>query len=95
LWALKSNRDQAKFITYSFAFGMLLPAITCGGIMARVLLGYALFADGMNPNQAIPELFIATMPSWIAALFGAGVGNKSRRHSAGVSLRSSYRLEHA
>jgi Na+/proline symporter len=73
LWALKSNRDQAKFITYSFAFGLLLPAITCGGIMARVILGDSLFAEGMNPNQAIPELFIATLPSWIAALIGAGV----------------------
>jgi len=73
LWALKSNRDQTKFITYSFAFGMLLPAITCGGILARVLLGDALFAEGMNPNQAIPELFIATLPSWVAALIGAGV----------------------
>ena len=73
LWALKSNRDQTKFITYSFAFGMLLPAIGLGGIMARVILGDSLFAEGMNPNQAIPELFIATMPSWIAALIGAGV----------------------
>ena len=73
LWALESNRDQKKFITYSFAFGMLLPAITCGGIMARVILGDSLFAEGMNPNQAIPELFIATLPSWIAALIGAGV----------------------
>ncbi len=73
LWALKNNRDQMKFISYSFAFGMLLPAITCGGILARVLLGDALFADGMNPNQAIPELFIATLPSWAAALIGAGV----------------------
>jgi len=73
LWALKNNRDQAKFITYSFVFGMILPAITAGGILARVLLGDALFADGMNPNQAIPELFIATLPSWVAALIGAGV----------------------
>lgn len=73
LWALKDNRDQMKFIKYSFAFGMLLPAITCGGILARVLLGDSLFAEGMNPNQAIPELFIATLPSWAAALIGAGV----------------------
>jgi len=73
LWALKSNRDQARFISYSFAFGLLLPAITCGGIMARVILGDSLFAEGMSPNQAIPELFIATLPSWVAALIGAGV----------------------
>ncbi|MDA0823534.1 MAG: sodium:solute symporter family protein [Proteobacteria bacterium] len=73
LWALKNDRDQTKFITLSFIFGILLPAITCGGILARVILGDALFADGMNPNQAIPELFIAVLPAWAAALIGAGV----------------------
>lgn len=73
LWALKSNRDQNRFITFSFIFGMLLPAITCGGILARALLGDELLAEGMNPNYAIPELFIATLPSWAAALIGAGV----------------------
>ncbi len=73
LWALKSNRDQMTFIKLSFAFGMLLPAITCGGILARVILGDTLFADGSNPNQAIPELFIAVLPSWAAAFIGAGI----------------------
>ena len=71
LWALKSNRDQVKFISYSFAFGLLLPAITAGGILARALLGGELFEPGMNPNQSIPELFIATLPAWAAALIGA------------------------
>ena len=73
LWALKNNRDQAKFISFAFAFGMLLPAITAGGILARALLGDGLLAEGSNPNHAIPELFIATLPSWAAALIGAGV----------------------
>jgi SSS family transporter len=73
LWALKSNRDQKKFITYAFIFGMILPAITCGGILARVVLGDALFADDMSPNQSIPELFILLLPAWAAALIGAGV----------------------
>ncbi len=73
LWALKNDSDQKKFITYSFAFGILLPAITCGGILARALLGDDLLADGANPNQAIPALFIATLPAWAAALIGAGV----------------------
>ncbi len=73
LWALKNDSDQKKFITFSFIFGMLLPAITCGGILARVILGDALFAEGMNPNQSIPELFIAVLPAWAAALIGAGV----------------------
>ncbi|MEM7467230.1 MAG: sodium:pantothenate symporter [Pseudomonadota bacterium] len=73
LWALKSDSDQKKFITISFAFGMLLPAITCGGILARALLGDELLAEGSNPNNAIPALFIETLPAWIAALIGAGV----------------------
>ena len=73
LWALKNNRDQVKFISCAFAFGMLLPAITAGGILARALLGDGLLAEGSNPNHAIPELFIATLPSWAAALIGAGV----------------------
>jgi SSS family transporter len=73
LWALKSNKDQTRFIILSFVFGLLLPAITCGGILARVIIGDDLLAEGSNPNNAIPALFIATLPSWIAALIGAGV----------------------
>jgi SSS family transporter len=73
LWALKNDRDQKKFITIAFIFGMILPAITCGGILARAILGDVLFLDGANPNQAIPELFIATLPAWLAALICAGV----------------------
>ncbi|MGE0485452.1 MAG: sodium:solute symporter [Gammaproteobacteria bacterium] len=73
LWALKDNRDQVKFITISFVFGMLLPAITCGGILARALLGDELFGEGTKPDNAIPALFIATLPAWAAALIGAGV----------------------
>lgn len=70
LWALKNNSDQMKFITISFACGLLLPAITCGGVLARALLGDDLMG---NPNNAIPALFIYTLPSWAAALIGAGV----------------------
>ncbi len=73
LWALKSNRDQKMFISISFLFGLLLPAITCGGILARALLGDELLMEGSNPNHAIPALFIATLPAWAAALIGAGV----------------------
>ena len=74
LWALKSDKDQKKFITISFAFGLLLPAITCGGILARAILGDELLpVNGGNPNSAIPALFIATLPAWVAALIGAGV----------------------
>jgi SSS family transporter len=73
LWALKSDKDQTRFITLSFIFGLLLPAITCGGLLARAILGDELLAPGNNPNNAIPALFIATLPTWFAALIGAGV----------------------
>ncbi len=73
LWALKDDRDQNRFIVYSFAFGMLLPTIAFGGILARVVLGDALMVDGASANDAIPALFIALLPAWLAALIGAGV----------------------
>jgi len=73
LWALKRDSDQVKFIAISFAFGMTLPAIAFGGILARAILGDALLLDGASANDAIPALFIATLPAWLAALVGAGV----------------------
>ncbi|MEM7541208.1 MAG: sodium:solute symporter family protein [Pseudomonadota bacterium] len=73
LWALRSDRDQVKFIVVSFIFGMILPALTFGGILARAILGDALLVEGASANDAIPMLFIATMPAWLAGLIGAGV----------------------
>ena len=73
LWALKDDRDQVKFISIAFFLGLLLPSITMGGILARAVLGDDLLLDGRNPNEAIPALFIATLPAWLAALIGAGV----------------------
>lgn len=73
VWALKRDRDQVRFIAIAFAFGMTLPAITFGGILARAVLGDALLLDGASPNDAIPALFIATLPAWLAALIGAAV----------------------
>ena len=73
LWALKNNRDQNRFIAISFVFGMTLPAVALGGILARAILGDALLLDGASANDAIPALFIATLPAWLAALIGTGV----------------------
>ena len=73
LWALKNDRDQFRFIAFAFTFGMIMPAITFGGILARAVLGNALLLDGASANDAIPALFIAVLPSWLAALIGAGV----------------------
>ena len=65
LWALKNDRDQLRFIVISFAFGMLLPAIALGGLLARGVLGGELLVDGASPNDAIPALFIETLPAWL------------------------------
>ena len=73
LWALKHNRDQLRFITVAFAFGMTLPCLALGGILARAVLGDALLLEGASENDAIPALFVATLPTWLAALIGAGV----------------------
>ena len=37
------------------------------------MLGDALFAEGSNPNQALPALFVELFPTWLAALIGMGV----------------------
>lgn len=73
LWALRSDNDQKRFITLAFVFGLILPMITLGGILARAVLGDALLAPGETPNNAIPALFIATLPAWAAAAIGIGV----------------------
>ena len=44
-----------------------------GGLLARAILGDALYAEGANPNQALPLLFIELFPAWLAALIGVGV----------------------
>ncbi|MEM7542803.1 MAG: sodium:pantothenate symporter [Pseudomonadota bacterium] len=73
LWALKDDAAQNKFIVISFVFGMILPAITLGGILSRAILGDALLVEGASPNDALPMLFIMVLPTWLAALIGAGV----------------------
>jgi SSS family transporter len=72
LWALKSDSDQVRFIMIAFVFGMTLPTIAFGGILARAVLGDELL-PGSSANVAIPALFIATLPTWLAAFIGAGV----------------------
>jgi SSS family transporter len=71
LWALDSRAHRRRFIALSFCFGLLLPLITLGGILARALLGDELLASG--GNEAIPVLFIQIFPAWLAALLGAGI----------------------
>jgi len=73
LWALHSDRDQWRFIGMSFVAGMVLASLGFGGILARAVLGDSLLAEGASANDAIPALFIAVLPAWLAALIGAGV----------------------
>ena len=47
--------------------------LTLGGLLARALMGNALFAEGATSNHALPMLFIELFPTWLAALVGVGV----------------------
>lgn len=71
LWALKDERSRSRFLTLAFTFGIILPGIVLGGIMARAVLGDELLGGGAN--TALPALFIEIFPAWLAALLGVGV----------------------
>jgi len=73
LWALKDEGSRNRFIAMAFTFGLILPAITLGGMTARVVLGDDLFQTAGGTNSALPALFIEVFPTWIAALLGVGV----------------------
>jgi len=74
LWALKDERSQSRFLIMAFTFGLILPAITLGGALARGVLGDSLLAaGGGGANTALPALFIEIFPTWIAALLGVGI----------------------
>lgn len=73
LWALKDTGRQMNFVRLAFAFGLTLGMLGLGGLLARALLGDALYAPGENPNSALPMLFIELFPAWLAALIGVGV----------------------
>jgi len=72
LWALNSESQRNRFVVYAFTFGMILPAITLGGALARGRLGSTLFEAG-GANTALPALFIELLPTWLAALLGVGI----------------------
>ena len=89
MWALKNDSDQNRFIKLSFLFGMILPLVTLGGILARAVLGDTLLVEGASANDAIPALFIATLPTWLAALIGAGVLSAIMSTADGLVVSSS------
>ena len=74
LWALSDERARNRFLVLAFTFGLILPAITLGGALARGALGDSLLADGGGgANSALPALFLEIFPTWLAALVGVGV----------------------
>ena len=74
LWALKGERARTRFLAMAFTFGMILPAITLGGALARGALGDGLLAGGDGgANTALPALFLEIFPTWLAALLGVGI----------------------
>jgi len=73
LWALKEERSRNRFLMMAFTFGFLLPAITLGGMNARVVLGDSLLEAAGGANNALPALFIGIFPTWLAALLGIGI----------------------
>ncbi len=89
LWALKSNSMRQQFLVVTFAFGMIMPLIALGGILARFTLGDALFAEGSNPNESIPALFIEIMPTWLAALLSIAVLSAIMSTADGLVVSSS------
>ena len=73
LWALKSEADRTRFVVIAFVFGMLLPCIAFGGMLARAIFGDDLFAAGSSANSAVPALFIELFPTWLAAFLGVAI----------------------
>jgi Na+/proline symporter len=73
LWALKDERSRMPFLVMALSFGMIMPLITLGGVLARGVLGDSLIVDGTGANNALPALFIEIFPAWLAALLGVGV----------------------
>ena len=73
LWALRDTSQQKTFIKLAFVFGLTLGMMGLGGLLARALMGDALYAEGSSPNAALPLLFIELFPTWLAALIGIGI----------------------
>ena len=89
LWALKSTGKQSSFVRLAFAIGLTLGMLGLAGLLARALLGDALYQPGMNPNGALPMLFIELFPTWLAALVGIGVLSAVMSTADGLVVSSS------
>ena len=89
LWALKETGGQMRFVRLAFLFGLTMAMLGLGGLLARALLGDALYEPGMNPNASLPMLFIELFPPWLAALVGVGVLSAIMSTADGLVVSSS------
>jgi SSS family transporter len=89
LWALKETDGQIRFVRLAFLFGLTMAMLGLGGLLARALLGDALYEPGMNPNASLPMLFIELFPPWLAALVGVGVLSAIMSTADGLVVSSS------
>jgi sodium/proline symporter len=78
-----------SFVRLAFVFGLTLGMLGLAGLLARALLGDALYAPGANPNSALPALFIELFPTWLAALVGIGVLSAVMSTADGLVVSSS------
>ncbi|MEZ0155856.1 MAG: sodium:solute symporter [Candidatus Reddybacter sp.] len=73
VWALKEGVGRTRFLLLCLVFGVVLASMVFGGVLARAVLGDELLTNLGGPNQAIPALFIALFPQWLAALLGVAI----------------------
>ncbi|MGD8415804.1 MAG: sodium:solute symporter family protein [Pseudomonadales bacterium] len=89
LWALKDTGGQMRFVRLAFLFGLTMAMLGVAGLLARALLGDALYQEGLNPNASLPMLFIDLFPPWFAALVGVGVLSAIMSTADGLVVSSS------
>ncbi len=89
LWALKDSDGQIRFVRLAFIFGLTMALLGVGGLLARALLGDMLYTGDLNPNAALPMLFIELFPPWLAALVGVGVLSAIMSTADGLVVSSS------
>ena len=89
LWALKDQSQRFQFVKLAALFVVTLGMLGLGGLLARVYFGDALYAEGGNPNQSLPLLFVEIFPTWLAALIGVGVLSAVMSTADGLVVSSS------
>ena len=89
LWALRDTEGQLPFIRLAVICGLTLGMMGLGGLLARAHFGDLLYSEGLNPNMALPMLFVEFFPTWLAALIGIGVLSAIMSTADGLVVSSS------